>query len=279
MKYLILFLLTPVIIFSQNNDFVIGINGGVYFANRNTSIQYNGFYNNYGINSILNQSNNKPYIDQYFQNTFNSQIYSISDGEIERLENNIKYNASPEIGFHLGLVNKNSKLFVDINFSNIRVQDFIAFEVQNQNFTMSTEPQYVPISITGKEKRNIINLGYQKKIYEESKITILYPIFIQFLKVEIDDNFVTINNQPYPIIHNFQTSNNPIQNQGRIGLGLGSGIIVNYFINKDACFDFGYHIQYSKTNFSENLNPWGIQHSLFARIIVNGSKYLSNLNN
>ena len=185
MKYLILFLFFPVIIFSQNNDFVIGINGGVYFANRNTSIQYNGFYNNYGINTILNQSNNKPHIDQYFQNTFNSQIYSISDGEMERLENNIKYNASPEIGFHLGLVNKNSRLFVDINFSNIRVQDFITFEVQNQNSTMSTEPQYVPISITGKEKRNIINLGYQKKIYEESKITIHYPIFVQFLKVEM----------------------------------------------------------------------------------------------
>ena len=278
MKYLILFLFVPVIIFSQNNDFVIGINGGVYFANRNTSIQYNGFYNNYGINSILNQSNNKPYIDQYFQNTFNSQIYSISDGEMERLENNIKYNASPEIGFHLGLVNKNSKLFVDINFSNIRVQDFITFEVQNQNSTMSTEPQYVPISITGKEKRNIINLGYQKKIYEESKITIHYPIFVQFLKVEIDGNYITIDDQPYSIIHNFQTSTNPSQNQGRIGLGLGSGLIVNYFVNKDAYFDFGYHIQYSKTNFSENLNPWGIQHSLFARIIVNGSKYLSNLN-
>ena len=278
MKYLILFLLTPVIIFSQNNNFVIGINGGVYFANRNTSIQYNGFYNNYGINTILNQSNNKPYIDQYFQNTFNSQIYSVSDGEIERLENNIKYNASPEIGFNLGLVNKKSKLFVDINFSNIRVQDFITFEVQNQNSTMSTEPQYVPISITGKEKRNIINIGYQKKIYEESKITIHYPIFVQFLKAEIDDNFITINNQPYPIIHNFQTSTNFGQNQGRIGLGFGSGLIVNYFVNKDACLDFGYHIQYSKTNFSENLNPWGIQQSLFTRIIVNGSKYLSRLN-
>lgn len=279
MKYLILFLFLPVIVYSQNNDFVIGINGGVYLANRNTSVQYNGFFNNYDINTILKSSNNKPYIDQYFQNIFNSQIYSIRDGERERLENNIKYNASPEIGFHLGWVNRNSKFFVDINFSNIRVQDFITFEVQNQNFTMSTEPQYVPISVTGKEKRNIINLGYQKKIYEESKISILYPVFVQFLKVEIEDNFITINNQPYPIIHNLQTSTNPRGNQGRIGLGFGSGLIVNYFINKDASFDFGYHIQYSKTNFSENLNPWGIQQSIFARIIVNGSKYLTNLNN
>ena len=80
MKYLILFLFLPVIVYSQNNDFVIGINGGVYLANRNTSVQYNGFFNNYDINTILKSSNNKPYIDQYFQNIFNSQIYSIRDG-------------------------------------------------------------------------------------------------------------------------------------------------------------------------------------------------------
>ena len=57
------------------------------------------------------------------------------------------------------------------------------------------------------------------------------------------------------------------------------GLLFNYFINKDLSIDFGYHIQYSKTNFSEELNPWGVQQSLFARVIVNGSKYLSNLNN
>ena len=54
--------------------------------------------------------------------------------------------------------------------------------------------------------------------------------------------------------------------------------LFNFFINKDLSIDFGYHIQYSKINFSEQLNKWGIQQSIFARAIVNGSKYLSNLN-
>ena len=125
----------------------------------------------------------------------------------------------------------------------------------------------------------MINLGFQKKIYEESKITLFYPIFVQFLEVKIVDNFITIDNQRYNIIHNFQTSTISNQNQGRIGLGFGSGLVVNYFANKDVSFEFGYHIQYSKTNFSENLDPWGIQNSIFARIVLNGSKYLKNLNN
>lgn len=278
MKKIILFFFFPLVILSQNNNFVIGINGGVYLANRNTSIQYSGFYNNYGINSIFNNSINKPYFDEYFQTQFNSQNYSIMSVEKDRLENNIKYNPSPEIGFHLGWVKRKSKFFVDVNFSNIKVQDFINIEVQNQNFTMSTEPQYVPISITGNEKRNMINFGLLKTIYEESNLSILFPFFIQLLEVKIDENFIIVNNQQYYISHNFSTMNFD-QNQGRYGLGLGSGLVFNYFIDKDLSFDVGYQMQYSKTNFSEQLNPWGFQQSIFARVIINGSKYLSNLNN
>lgn len=278
MKKIILFFFFPLILLSQNNNFVIGINGGVYLANRNTSIQYSGFYNNYGINSIFNNSINKPYFDEYFQTQFNSQNYSIMSGEKDRLENNIKYNPSPEIGFHLGWVKRKSKFFVDVNFSNIKVQDFINIEVQNQNFTMSTEPQYVPISITGNEKRNMINFGLLKTFYEESNLSILFPFFIQLLEVKIDENFIIVNNQQYYISHNFSTMNFD-QNQGRYGLGLGSGLVFNYFIDKDLSFDVGYQMQYSKTNFSEQLNPWGFQQSIFARVIINGSKYLSNLNN
>lgn len=278
MKKIILFFFFPLVILSQNNNFVIGINGGVYLANRNTSIQYSGFYNNYGINSIFNNSINKPYFDEYFQTQFNSQNYSIMSGEKDRLENNIKYNPSPEIGFHLGWVKRKSKFFVDVNFSNIKVQDFINIEVQNQNFTMSTEPQYVPISITGNEKRNMINFGLLKTFYEESNLSILFPFFVQLLEVKIDENFIIVNNQQYYISHNFSTMNFD-QNQGRYGLGLGSGLVFNYFIDKDLSFDVGYQMQYSKTNFSEQLNPWGFQQSIFARVIINGSKYLSNLNN
>ena len=49
----------------------------------------------------------------------------------------------------------------------------------------------------------MINLGVQKKIYEESKISLFYPIFLQLLEVKIVDNFITINNQQYNILHNY----------------------------------------------------------------------------
>ena len=45
----------------------MGINGGLYIANQNTSIQYNGNYNNYGVISILNNPLNQTKFDQFFQ--------------------------------------------------------------------------------------------------------------------------------------------------------------------------------------------------------------------
>ena len=268
MKKIILFFFFPLIFLSQNNNFVIGINGGLYLANQNTSIQYNGNYNSYGVSSIFSNPLNQITFDQFFQYPY--YIYDIPS--------DIKYNPASEIGFHIGWKKKKSKYYMDMNFSDIKIQDFITIAVDNPN-NLSPEPNYEPVSITGNEKRNMINLGVQKKIYEESKISLFYPIFLQLLEVKIVENFITINNQQYNIIHNFQSSTNINQNQGRIGLGFGSGLIVNYFANKDVSFEFGYHIQYSKTNFSENLNPWGIQNSIFARIVLNGSKYLSNSNN
>ena len=179
MKKIILFFFFPLIFLSQNNNFVIGINGGVYLANQNTSIQYNGNYNSYGVPSIFNNPLNQNTFDQFFQYPY--YIYDIP--------NDIKYNPASELGFHIGWKKKKSKYFIDINFSDIKIQDFITIAVDNPN-NLSPEPNYEPVSITGNEKRNMINLGVQKKIYEESKISLFYPIFLQLLEVKIVDNFI-----------------------------------------------------------------------------------------
>ena len=82
MKKIILFFFFPLIFISQNNNFVIGINGGLYLANQNTSIQYNGNYNSYGVSSIFNNPLNQITFDQFFQYPY--YIYDIPS--------DIKYN-------------------------------------------------------------------------------------------------------------------------------------------------------------------------------------------
>ena len=93
MKKIILFFFFPLIFLSQNNNFVIGINGGLYLANQNTSIQYNGNYNSYGVSSILNNPLNQ---DNYFQINFSQNILN---GTYTILENDIKYNPASELVF------------------------------------------------------------------------------------------------------------------------------------------------------------------------------------
>ena len=271
-KIYYLFLITPIFSFGQQkSELVLGINGGGYFANKNTALIYGGNYTNYNVESIFNNINYIPTFEQFFQ-----YPYSIYD-----IPNDIKYSIGTEIGFHIGKQKRKTKYYIDFNFADINVQDFITIAIENQSVTQSLEPEYFPVSINGKEKRNMINLGITKTIYEESNLSILTPIFLQILEMRLKENYIVVNNQQYNIIHNSSTQNNQSQvnSPGGYGLGFGSGLLFNYFINKDLSIDFGYHIQYSKTNFSEQLNEWGVQQSLFARVIVNGSKYLSNLNN
>ena len=255
----------------QKGELVLGINGGGYFANKNIALIYGGNYTTYNVFSIFNNSINKPTFDQFFQ-----YPYSIYD-----LPNDIKYSIGTEIGFHLGKQKRKTKYYIDLNFADINVQDFITIAIENQSVTQSLEPEYFPVSINGKEKRNMINLGITRTIYEESNLSILTPLFIQLLEMRLKENYIVVNNQQFYIIHSSASQTNQSQDNspGGYGLGFGSGLLFNYFINKDLSIDFGYHIQYSKTNFSEQLKQWGVHQSLFARVIVNGSKYLSNLNN
>ncbi len=271
-KIYYLLLLVPFLsLGQQKSELVLGINGGGYLANKNTALIYGGNNTSYNVFSIFNNNTIKPTFDQFFQ-----YPYSIYD-----LPSDIKYSIGTEIGFHLGKQKRKTKYYIDFNFAEINIQDFITIAIENQSVTQSLEPEYYPVSINGKEKRNMINLGFIKTIYEESNLSLLSPFFIQLLELRLKENYIVVNNQQYNIIHN--SSNQPNQNQvnspGGYGLGFGSGLLFNYFVNKDLSIEFGYHFQFSKTNFSEQLNPWGAQQSLFTRIIINGSKYLSKLNN
>lgn len=270
-KIYFILLFAPILTLGQQkSELVLGINGGGYFANKNTALIYGGNFTSYNVFTIFNSNIIKPTFDQFFQ-----YPYSIYD-----LPNDVKYSIGTEIGFHLGKQKRKIKYYLDFNFAEIKIQDFITIAIENQSVTQSSEPEYFPVSISGKEKRNMINLGITKTIYEDSNLSFLTPLFIQLLEMRLKENYIVVNNQQYNIIHNSPTLTNQSQGNspGGYGIGFGSGLVLNYFINKDLSVELGYHFQFSKTNFSEQLNPWGIQQSLFTRIIVNGSKYLSRLN-
>ena len=270
MRKLILFLVVfPYFILAQEKSkLIFGINAGTYLGNKNTASLYAGNVTSYGVSSILNNINFRPSFVQFFQYPF----------EISSFPSNIKYNPGTEIGIHIGKEKEKSKIYVDINFAELKVQDVVVLEVDNPN-NQSTEPDYVPISLIGKEKRNMINIGVQKNIFKEDNFSLYVPIFFQLINVELKQNYVVINQQPYNINHSAINNSYQNQNPQGYGIGFGSGFVLNYFINKDISFDLGYHGQFSQTNFYEDLKPWGMQNSIFVRLVINGTDYLKKMMN
>ena len=270
MKKLILFIIVfPSFILGQEKSkLIFGINAGTYLANKNTAVLYGGNVTPDGVSSILNKNNFKPIFEEFFEYPF----------EISSFPSNIKYNPGTEIGIHIGKEKEKSKIYVDINFAELKIQDVVVIAVNNPN-NQSTEPNYVPISLIGKEKRKMINIGVQKNIFQESNLSLYIPIFFQLINVELKQNYVVINQQPYNINHSTINNSNQNQNPQGYGIGFGSGFVLNYFVNKDVSFDFGYHGQYSQTNFSKDPNPWGMQNSIFVRLVINGTDYLKKIMN
>ena len=273
MKKLIIFIIVfPSFILGQEKrNLIFGINAGTYLANKNTAGLYGGNVTSYGVSSILNNNNNF-YSSNNFSNVFEG--YSI---ESISFPNNIKYTPGAEIGIHIGKEIQNSKIFIDINFVQLKVQNVVVVAVNNTT-NMSVDPDYKQFAIIGKEKRNMINIGYQKKIFQESNFSLFIPIFFQLINVELKENYVVID-RPYNINHSTINNSNQNQNPQGYGIGFGSGFVLNYFINKDVSFDLGYHGQFSQTNFSEDLKPWGMQNSIFMRLVINGTDYLKKMMN
>lgn len=266
-KFILFLVVFPYFILAQEKSkLIFGINAGTYIGNKNTASLYAGNVTSYGVSSILNNINFRPSFEQYFEYPF----------EISSFPNNIKYNPGTEIGIHIGKEKERSKIYVDINFAELKVQDIVVLAVDNPN-NQSTEPNYVPISLIGKEKRNMINIGVQKNIFKESNFSLYVPIFFQLIQVELKQNYIVINQQPYNINHSAINNSNQSQNPQGYGIGFGSGFVLNYFINKDISFDLGYHGQFSQTNFSEDLKPWGMQNSIFVRLVINGTDYLKKM--
>ena len=264
MKKLILFIIAfPSFILAQEKSkLIFGINAGTYLGNKNTAFLYGGNVTSNGVQTILNNNNNN-YSSNNFSNEFKGYpIESIS------FPNSMKYNPGTEIGIHIGKEIQNSKIYVDINFAQLKFENVVVVAVNNTT-NMSVDPDYKQFAIIGKEKRNMINIGVQKNIFKEDNFSLYVPIFFQLINVELKENYVVID-RPYPIFHNSMNSSGQSQNPQGYGIGFGSGFVLNYFINKDISFDLGYHGQFSQTNFSEDLKPWGTQNSIFVRLVING---------
>lgn len=248
----------------DNNDektptFFGGINVGSYFANSNTAIIYTGGTDitPYGINYILTQPYNKITFDDYFKHPY----------YLSELPQGPTYKAALDVGFHAGVnVNKLTAIYLDINMSQLKYEQTFTIAIDDPN-NQSPEPTYQQIPILGNEKRFNLNLGTQLSFYKQGKTSMYWAIFGNLNGVQVVRNYFVINSREYDIIYN--NLQDPSIKPGGIGFGGGTGAGLKYQITSSIQVDFTYNLYFSKTNMTENIQPFGIHHGLMMRILWN----------
>ena len=259
MRYILILFLFPLTLSAQfyikKDHLVLGVNFGGFVANSNTAGLYKGDVTAYNVYSIFANPNYQSYFDDYFQYAW----------QIDEIPLAMKYNPGLEIGLHLGKQMEHIKYYVDFNFAQLTLEDFVIVAVSDPNNQTVNQYTYQPIPIFGEENRTFINAGIVTNIYNEKEFHVGLPIFAQFNSTKFVNNYIAINNQPYTIIHT--PSNQPSTVPGGFAFGVGSGLLITFALNKQINFTAGYHGQYSKTNINTQLAPWGLQHSIFGRLV------------
>lgn len=239
--------------------FVFGVNVGALFVNNNTASIYDGSNKNspYGVQYILDLPQNTTFFDNYF-----NQFYSL-----EELPLSPTYKTALDIGIHGGInTSSNSSIFVDINFSNLNVEQLFTILIDDPT-NIAIEPNYEQLPIIGEEKRININLGSQLSFFNKDKTNIYWSFFGNFNNVKLERNYIIINNKEFEIRHTLPQQPNTKPNG--IGYGIGTGLGVKYKLSETLTTDLTYNFYYIKTSINDNLQEFGVNHGITLRFLWN----------
>lgn len=236
-----------------------GINIGTFFANSKAAIIYTGGSNitPYGINYILTQPQNKITFDNYFKHP-----YYVAELPIKPT-----YKTAFDIGFHGGFhINKVNSIYMDINIAQLKYEQTFTIAVEDPS-NQSADPTYEQIPIFGKEKRFNLNLGTQLSYYTTEKTDWYWAVFGNLNVVKMERNYMIINNTEYEIYHNTPDQINI--KPGGLGFGGGTGLGLKYQLSSNIVVDLTYNLYYTKTNMTDNIQPYGMHHGILMRILWN----------
>ena len=129
----------------------------------------------------------------------------------------------------------------------------------------------VIISVRGRERRNLFNLGVVLDFINEDDFHLGIPFELQLNQVTLINNEIYLDgvNQAHTVNHipanltNTAGNNNP----GGFGIGGGSGLVLTLDMAENIMLSFGYQGYFAQSNFLVNLSPWGLQHTVIARMI------------
>lgn len=242
---------------NDSSAFFFGINFGAHFANNKTAVIHTGAPNitAYGYDYIFS----RPQLQPIFQNYFVYDYY-IAEDPVDPV-----YKTTAEIGLHVGYkINSEISIYADLNSVQLDYEQFFTVGIRNPT-NQSPNDDLERIPVIGKETRFNLNLGTQFSIYNNENNTAYFAVFANANDVEMGRNYIVVNTIQYEILHPVDGNFNR-KPQG-VGYGGGFGLGVKFNLSERILSDFNYNLYYTKTNLTENLNPFGIHHSIGLRVI------------
>lgn len=250
-----------------------GFNVGTYIANNNTSVLYDAqTYVATSLGSILDR-NSPNYKYSSGIDYLDAQFGGIGTWAIDAaaVPAEMNYNPGFLIGLHVGKHHPKFKYYLDYNLADINLSGTsqVVDAIYNPGDANFTSP--VIISVRGRERRNLFNLGLVLDFINEEDFHLGIPFEFQLNQVTLINNEIYLDgvNQAHTVNHIPANLTNTVgnNNPGGFGFGGGSGLILTLDMAENIMISFGYHGYFAQSNFSVNLKPWGLQHSAFARMI------------
>lgn len=239
--------------------FFIGANLGAFFANKNTANVYSGSpdVTQFNISTILNNQFFKPTFDQFF----GPSLY-----KVEEYPFNPKYRPAFEIGLHAGYnINKRLALFLDFNIAQLDVEQFFTIGIDDPTNGL-VGPTLEQYALFGEENRLNLNIGTQFNFHESATSKAYVSVFFNMNDVDMRRNYIVIDETQYEIFH--INNEQPDLRLGGIGYGGGAGLGYRFHVSQNVLADIYYNLIYTRTNLSEQFQPYGAQHSLGIRVLL-----------
>ena len=274
--FLITFSLNAVGQFYAKKDHLeYGFNIGTYIAHDSTGVLYNvqdhvanSLHSIFGLNNFINPNSTYQGAINYLNAKYTTGNWLIDNSTIPV---NMSYRPGFMIGIHLGKHHPKFKYYLDYNIAEIKVIGQSTIIDANPQASSNNYIGPTRISISGKERRNLFNLGLVLDFINEEDFHLGIPFEVQINQVTLVSNEVYVDGagQSFSVNHvpanltNTTRNNNP----SGFGFGGGSGLILTLDMAENIMISFGYQGYFAQSNFSANLNPWGLQHTAFARMI------------
>ena len=253
-----------------------GLNMGFYFPNSYTANFYNGHYNNVNkVEWVL--ENNYWYEDLRSDhlNGYNVLYDSAARHYLIDYQTNMRYDAVFSPGFYVRYnVKRNLGFYLQFTYAQLRTSGTFSLHIDSVTYT--SEPALRHGFITGKEVRNLMDIGVFKSFDLDDIIQFYLEGGINMTNTVVSSNEIDISGFRKTIINRYGNQmyvpntamNEEFIYQGGIGFGITATAGLRFIFSEKISVDPSFQFFWKKANL-EGYEAYNSHYNVFIRLILN----------